>query len=56
MPVALPDPDDLPFLEVAWASAAPLVTGNLAHFPEEARGPVAVWSPRAFVEAWVSAR
>lgn len=32
----LPDPDDLPFLEVAVAgNADALVTGNLRHFPKE---------------------
>src|SRR6266513_765839 len=34
LPVALPDPDDDAFLEVALASGAEaLVTGNLKHFP-----------------------
>lgn len=33
---SLPDPDDLPFLEVAVAgSADALVTGNARHFPKE---------------------
>lgn len=33
VPVELPDPDDLPFLEVAIAGGAlALVTGNAAHF------------------------
>ncbi|MBW6469514.1 MAG: putative toxin-antitoxin system toxin component, PIN family, partial [Coriobacteriia bacterium] len=42
----LPDPDDEPFLEVALACRADcLVTGNLAHFPENARAGVAVLSP-----------
>ncbi|MDF1523218.1 MAG: PIN domain-containing protein, partial [Trueperaceae bacterium] len=46
----LPDPDDAPFLEVAVAGgAACLVTGNLAHFPVDARGGVAVRTPAAFV-------
>jgi putative PIN family toxin of toxin-antitoxin system len=35
--LTLPDPDDLPFLEVAIAgNADALVTGNLRHFPKEA--------------------
>lgn len=37
---SLPDPDDLPFLEVAVAgSADALVTGNARHFPKEATSP-----------------
>jgi putative PIN family toxin of toxin-antitoxin system len=33
IPVTLPDPDDVPFLEVAVAAAADaIVTGNLKHF------------------------
>ncbi|MDR1808389.1 MAG: hypothetical protein LBR33_10830, partial [Propionibacteriaceae bacterium] len=31
--VALPDEDDRPFVEVAEAANAALVTGNLKHFP-----------------------
>jgi len=29
----LPDPGDVPFLEVALTANVPLVTGNLKHFP-----------------------
>lgn len=48
-PVPLPDPDDLPFVEVAVAGGADaLVTGNAAHFPAELL-PVRVRSPRAFL-------
>ena len=51
----LPDPDDAPFLEVAIAGgAACLVTGNVVHFPEHARGGVLVRTPAEFV-AWVRA-
>jgi putative PIN family toxin of toxin-antitoxin system len=41
----LPDPDDLPFLEVAAATGSLLVTGNIRHYPAAARGGVAVLSP-----------
>ncbi|MDQ3118146.1 MAG: putative toxin-antitoxin system toxin component, PIN family [Verrucomicrobiota bacterium] len=47
---ALPDPDDLPFLESALqATDHILVTGNLKHYPPAARGNVVVLSP---AEAW----
>jgi predicted nucleic acid-binding protein len=47
---ALPDADDLPFLEVARHTADRLlVTGNFKHFPPAVRGPVTVLSPR---DAW----
>jgi putative PIN family toxin of toxin-antitoxin system len=54
--VRLPDPDDEAFLEVAIATEADyLVTGNLVHFPLEARAGVSVVSPAEFVEAYRSA-
>ena len=46
----LPDPDDLPFLEVAAAAEALLVTGNTRHYPEHARHGVTVLSPAEFLE------
>lgn len=49
---ALPDADDLAFLEVAAAAGAVLVTGNLAHFPESACSDVQVLTPAAFLEQW----
>lgn len=49
-PVELPDPDDEPFLAAAAAAAAPLITGNLRHFPKRVRRGVEVLSPRAFVD------
>ena len=47
---SLPDPDDLPFLEVAATARAVLITGNLRHFPEEACAGVTVVSPRQFLD------
>ncbi|HWT84007.1 MAG TPA: putative toxin-antitoxin system toxin component, PIN family [Candidatus Methylomirabilis sp.] len=44
--VTLPDPDDQPFLEVAAAGKAVLVTGNRRHFPKRACKPVQVVSPK----------
>lgn len=49
-PQALPDPDDEPFLTVAGAAGAVLVTGNLRHFPAAKRGGVQVLSPREFLD------
>ena len=49
-PIALPDPDDEPFLAVAAASASVLVTGNLRHFPVRVRGDVTVLSPRELMD------
>ena len=43
--VALPDPDDLAFLEVAASGEALLVTGNQRHFPKAVTGAVSVLSP-----------
>jgi putative PIN family toxin of toxin-antitoxin system len=40
-----PDATDLPFLALAHASGAWLVTGNLKHFPETVRSGVTVLSP-----------
>jgi len=48
--IALPDPDDLPLLEVAARASAPLVTGNLRHYPARARRGVEVLSPREFLD------
>ena len=48
--VALPDGDDLPWLEVAAAEAVPLVTGNMRHYPSRSRCGVEVLSPRQFLD------
>jgi putative PIN family toxin of toxin-antitoxin system len=49
-PVALPDPDDEPFLAVAAASRSVLVTGNIRHFPVSVRRGVVVLTPRELRE------
>ena len=50
--VVLPDPTDLPFLEVALlGNAEALVTGNLKHFkPKLGRYKLNVWPPSEFVK------
>jgi putative PIN family toxin of toxin-antitoxin system len=44
-----PDPEDSPFLALAHASGAWLVTGDLKHFPESVHGGVRVLSPADFL-------
>ena len=48
-PYALPDTEDAPFLALAHAAGAWLVTGNLKHFPEWARRGVTVVSPADYL-------
>jgi putative PIN family toxin of toxin-antitoxin system len=48
-PYSLPDPTDEPFLALAHAAGAWLVTGNLKHFPESARGGVMVIAPAEYL-------
>jgi putative PIN family toxin of toxin-antitoxin system len=51
--VSMPDPDDLPFLEVAVATRADaLLTGNPRHYPARARHGVTVLDPAAFLDRW----
>ncbi|MFW6163084.1 MAG: putative toxin-antitoxin system toxin component, PIN family [Planctomycetota bacterium] len=54
--VNLPHQDDLPFLEVAHAAGAILVTGNLRHFPKSQRAGVTVLSPRQFLDHLAASR
>lgn len=49
LPAELPDADDLPFLEVAAAAGALLVTGNLRHYPKRACANAHVLKPAEFV-------
>jgi uncharacterized protein len=52
----LPDPDDLPFLEVAVAGAVDaLVTGNLRHYPERLVQGARVVDPSRFLAEWTRA-
>ncbi len=52
--IELPDQDDLPFLEVAHAAEATLITGNTRHYPPEKRQGVVVLDPATFLEQWTS--
>jgi putative PIN family toxin of toxin-antitoxin system len=49
-PYACPDPKDAPFIALAHAAGAWLVTGNLKHFPESIRNGVRVVSPADYLE------
>jgi putative PIN family toxin of toxin-antitoxin system len=54
---ALPDRNDEPFLEVAISGVADaLITGNLKHYPREARRGAVVLSPAKFVEEYWSVK
>ena len=48
-PLPIPDAKDAPFLALARATGAWLVTGNLKHFPEKARGRVTALSPADYL-------
>jgi uncharacterized protein len=52
LPLELPDPDDLPFLEVAAAARADaLVTGNPRHYqPVRGKHEVEILSPRELID------
>lgn len=55
--ISLPDPDDLPFLEVALSAMAEgLVTGNSAHFPSKMCQGVRVLTPREYVDERLQSR
>ena len=51
LPASLPDPKDTPFLEVAAAAGAILITGNVKHFPKRARAGVTVMTPKEFLDS-----
>jgi putative PIN family toxin of toxin-antitoxin system len=48
-PHLCPDPKDTPFIALAHAAGAGLVTGNLRHFPEAMRGGVTGASPAEYL-------
>lgn len=53
--LAIPDPHDAPFIEVAVAGGADaLVTGNMAHFPTHACQGIPVLAPAALMERLAS--
>ncbi len=48
-PFVCPDPKDIPFIVLAYAAGAWLVTGNTKHFPESIRNGVTVLSPADYL-------
>lgn len=48
LPLALPDPDDAPFIALARYIGCPIITGNTRHFPPETG--VEVLGPGACLE------
>jgi predicted nucleic acid-binding protein len=53
LPIRLPDPDDVMFIEIAVSAMADaFVTGNLKHFPASQRHGVRVLSPCQWLEVW----
>lgn len=53
LPIHLPDPDDVMFIEAAVSAVADaLVTGNLKHFPASQCHGVRVLTPREWLDAW----
>jgi predicted nucleic acid-binding protein len=54
LPAALPDLADQPFWEVAVEAGAPLITGNLKHFPAKVCTDIEVLAPATLVEQWRS--
>ncbi len=46
----LPDPDHAPFLECAHVAGAPLVTGNVRHYPKAVAGTVPVLTPAEYIK------
>jgi len=47
---ALPDPDDIIFIEAALSLQVPIVTGNAKHFPKHIIRDVPILSPSAFLD------
>ena len=48
----MPDEGDTPFLEMAITEEAPLITGNLKHYPKQLRKGCVVLSPAQFLKRY----
>ena len=56
LPAIVPDPGDQPFWEAAVEAAAPLITGNLKHFPTDVCTDIEVLAPATFIKWWRTRR
>jgi len=56
LPALLPDPGDQPFWEAAVEAVAPLITGNLKHFPTEVCTGIEVLAQATFIDWWRASR
>jgi putative PIN family toxin of toxin-antitoxin system len=48
----MPDPGDVPFLEIALAESVPLITGNKKHYPKDKRAGCQVLTPEEFLRTF----
>ncbi|KAF5091524.1 PIN domain protein [anaerobic digester metagenome] len=44
--ISLPDPSDLPFIELSYHTNAPIITGNTKHFPDNS----IIMTPSEFID------
>ena len=51
----MPDPGDIPFLEVALTEDVPLITGNKRHYPKDKRAGCQVLIPAEFLQSYFTA-
>ena len=53
---ALPDPDDMIFIEAAFSLKVPIITGNSRHFPASVARHIPILTPVAFLARLQSGR
>ena len=53
---ALPDPDDVIFLEAAFSLNLPIITGNARHFPKSAVRHIQILTPSIFLSQLARAK
>jgi putative PIN family toxin of toxin-antitoxin system len=52
----LPDPDDVPFAELALSAGVPLVTGNLDDYPDTLLPDICILSPTEYLRQYAESR
>ena len=50
--IGLPDPDDVPFAELALSADVPLITGNTADFPKSLLQNVCILTPAEYLREY----